>query len=55
MPKYKVQYTYERWYNVIIEADSREEAERKFHEGDFENEQLYGGELQDNYDITEEN
>lgn len=54
MPKFKVKYVYERWYDLELEASSREEALDKFHAGDFEIEsRLVGGELQDSVVIEE--
>ena len=54
MPKFNVKYVYERWYDLELEASSREEALDKFHAGDFEIEsRLVGGELQDSVVIEE--
>ena len=54
MAKYVVKYVYERWYDVEIEADSVEEADRKFWEADFAKAPVQvGGEIQKNYDIEE--
>ncbi len=54
MPKFKVKYVYERWYDLELEASSRAEALDKFHAGDFEAEsRLVGGELQDSVVIEE--
>jgi hypothetical protein len=53
MAKYEVQWTYERWYRVEIEADSYEQAQQKFWEGDYENEQMFGGEIQEGVEIEE--
>ena len=51
MPKYKIKYVYERWYDLVIEAENEDEASRLFYSGDFENNgdepNLVGGELQD--------
>ena len=51
--EYEVRWTLEKWYKVSIEADSPEEAEQKFHEGDYENEQVYGAEVQDSVEVFE--
>jgi hypothetical protein len=57
MPKYRVKYVYERWYDLDIEAESQEEAERMFYSGDYElsgiEPRLMGGELQDSIQIEE--
>lgn len=53
MPTYEVQWTYEKWYRVSIEADDYEQAQTKFWEGDYENEQVFGGEIQEGVEITE--
>lgn len=54
MPKYKVQWTLEKWYTADIEASSPAEAEEKFWAGEYTNEKHYGGELQGDIDIKEE-
>jgi hypothetical protein len=51
--EYEVRWTLEKWYKVSIEADSPEQAEKKFHEGDYENEQMYGAEVQDSVEVFE--
>lgn len=53
MPKYQIEWTHERWLRVSIEADSIEQAEQKFWEGDYENEQEFGQEIQQDVDIKE--
>jgi hypothetical protein len=54
MPKYRIKYVYERWYNLDIEADSEEQALDKFHSSDFKGEgRLVGGELQDSTVVEE--
>lgn len=56
MPTYKVSYTYERWYDVEIEAESEAEALDKFNAADFTAEpRLIGGELQDSTQVTQLN
>jgi hypothetical protein len=51
MAKYRIKYVYERWYDLDIEAENQEEAERMFYSGDYElsgiEPRLMGGELQD--------
>lgn len=48
MPKFKVKYVYERWYDLELEARDLSEAMDKFHAGEFEAEpRVVGGELQD--------
>jgi hypothetical protein len=51
MPKYEVHWTLERWFKVEIEADSQAEAEEKFWGGEYENEQLFGTEIQDSINV----
>ena len=57
MPKYRVKYVYELWYDLDIEAENQEEAERMFYSGDYElsgiEPRLMGGELQDSIQIEE--
>ena len=53
MAKYEIKWTRELWLKVTIEADTAQEAEVKFWEGDFENEQQYGSEIQNDIDIEE--
>jgi hypothetical protein len=57
MAKYEVSWTRELWLRVTIEADSLEQAEQKFWDGEFENEQQYGSEIQQDvdFDLKEEN
>jgi hypothetical protein len=47
MAKYEVHWTLERWFKVEIEAESREAAEHKFWVGEYENEQMFGTEIQE--------
>lgn len=52
MPKFKIKYVYERWYDVTIEAPNEQEAVRKFWDTEFiEEPVLVGGEIQDGIDI----
>jgi len=47
MPKYRVKYVYERWYDLDVEAESEDKAWEMFYEGGYEIEpRLVGGELQ---------
>jgi hypothetical protein len=53
MSKYKIKYTYERWYDLVIEAASEEEARNKFWSNDFDQEPyLVGGEIQDGVQVV---
>ena len=48
MPKYKVKYVYETWYDLTIEAPSLEQAKEIFWSGDYEdNPHEVGGEIAD--------
>lgn len=49
MNKYCVAYNFDGYGEVIIEADSPEEAKEKYYEGDFGNEIEEGR----NYEVTE--
>ena len=54
MPKYLIKYVYEEWYDLEMEAGSREEALEKFWESSFTEEpRLVGGEVQQGIDIEE--
>lgn len=53
MAKYKIQYAYERWYEVEVEAENEEKAWETFHRFDFDNEKYVGGELQADATIEE--
>lgn len=53
MPKYKVAWTREQWFYVHIEASDESVALAKFWEGDYENEQQFGSEIQEGIDVTE--
>jgi hypothetical protein len=54
MPKYRVKYVYERWYDLEIEAESEEKAREIFDSVDFQGEpRLVGGEIQDSVVIEE--
>lgn len=54
MPKYRVKYVYETWYDVDIIAKDEDDALEIFHAGNFEDEpRRVGGELQDSIQIKE--
>lgn len=57
MPKYRIKYVYERWYDLDLEAENEEEVERLFYSGDYElsgiEPRLMGEELQDSIQIEE--
>jgi len=54
MPKYKVKYVYERWYDLEIEAENEDEARRLFEAAEYQEEpRQIGGELQTDYLIKE--
>jgi len=36
MPKFRIHWTEELWYYMDVEADSRQTALDKFHEGDYD-------------------
>ena len=56
MSKYVVSWTFEEWFKVEIEADSREEAYAKFMQDDFDMSEVKhtGSELQDSVTVNEE-
>ena len=48
MPKFKVKYVYERWYDLELEAEDKYQAMEIFHAGEFDAEpRVVGGEVQD--------
>ena len=55
MPKYLISFTEEDWYNIIIEADSMQEARDKFWAWDYDHEDVRhtGTEIQESIDIEE--
>ena len=56
MPKYKIKYVYERWYDLEIEAESREKAIEIFENTDIKNKaRLVGGQMQPDYEVEEDN
>ncbi|CAB4123792.1 hypothetical protein UFOVP46_95 [uncultured Caudovirales phage] len=54
MAKYEIKWTRELWLKVTIEAESEQHAIDKFWDGEFDNEQQYGSEIQQDIDIREE-
>jgi hypothetical protein len=52
MPTYEIKWTREQWFSVQVEAADPEQAEAKFWEGDYENEQMFGSEIQDNVETN---
>lgn len=55
MPKYRINYTMERWYRVDVDADSEQEALSKFHNNEHTDPEPtgYGDVLQDSVEIEE--
>ena len=55
MPKYLISWTEESWYQVDIDADSKEQALDIFHEGDYDREGIIntGWEMQDSIECEE--
>lgn len=53
MPKYKVSWTEEQWYEANIEADSEDEAREMILSGDFQWPNPYNWEIQDSVDVEE--
>lgn len=54
MPKFKVKYVYERWYDLELEAEDESQAMKIFHAGDFDAEpKMVGGFVQDSIVIQE--
>lgn len=51
MTLYKITYTTEQWCNAFVEANTPEEAEEKFWQGDAYGQAVYGGEIQENIDV----
>jgi hypothetical protein len=50
-----ISFTEEDWYNITIQADSFEEAKKKFWEQDFDHEDIIhtGTEIQESIDMEE--
>ena len=57
MPKYKIEYTIERWYRIEVEAESEERAREMFYKDEIDYQahptKDLGSELQDSVLVTE--
>jgi len=55
MTKYLISWTEEIWQNVVIDADSEQEAMDKFWSVNFDTEsvKIFGGEVQEGVDVEE--
>jgi len=57
MPKYRIEYTIERWYRIDVEAESAERAREMFHNDEIDYQthptKDLGSELQDSVTIKE--
>jgi len=55
MPKYLISWTEEEWWEVAIEAESKDEALGKFHNREYDEHTVVhiGGELQDSVEVQE--
>jgi hypothetical protein len=54
MPKFRISYTTEDWWNLDVEADNIDDAMEKFHYGEYNHSDAVlseGGYLQDSVDI----
>ena len=51
MGRYEIKWTDEQWFRVVIEAESGDDALLKFSKGEYENEEMFGAEIQDSLDI----
>ena len=51
MSSYEIKWTDELWYRVTIEAENADDALDKFSVGDYENEEMFGTEVQDSVEI----
>jgi hypothetical protein len=51
MINFEIRWTREQWFKVSIEAENQEQAEAKFWEGNYQNEQMYGSEIQEEIDV----
>jgi hypothetical protein len=51
--EYEVRWTREQWYKVSIEADSPEDAQTKFWNGEYDTPEMYGSVIQEDIDIFE--
>lgn len=57
MPKYKIEYTIERWYRIEVEAESEAQAREMFYNDEIDYQthptKDLGSELQDSVSVTE--
>lgn len=53
MATYRVEWTREQWFYANIEADSEDNAIEKFWAGEYENEQMFGAEIQEGVEARE--
>lgn len=56
MPKFRISYTTEDWWNLYVDADSYEDAIAKFHNNEYNLNAAFlteAGYLQDSVDIQE--
>ena len=53
MAKYEIRWTREQWFKVEIEATDPKQAESNFWQGEYENEQMFGSEIQDSVEVME--
>lgn len=53
MKKFRIDYTMETYYEVEIEAETKEEALAKFHSLSYDNSREVGGGLQDSVTVEE--
>ena len=52
MTNYEIEWTNEQWFKVTIKAENQQDAMAKFLEGEYENGELIGSEIQDSVDIS---
>lgn len=53
MATFRIEWTREQWWSVEIEASDSDVALAKFWEGDYENEQMFGAEIQEDVNVRE--
>lgn len=53
MAKFQIEWTREQWFRVEIDAENKVVALAKFWEGEYENEQQFGSEIQEHLDVKE--
>lgn len=51
MAKYEIRWTQEQWFKAEVEATSEAEAEAKFWQGEYENKEMFGQEIQQSVDV----